>query len=57
MVNFGNVAVSQKYNVHEIIAHFSPIVDKKISSHFRKSFFSPTDPKFVKVVLNVNCSA
>ncbi len=42
MANFGNVAVSQKYNVHEIIAHFSPILYKKISGHFRISFFMST---------------
>jgi len=39
MANFGNVAVSQKYNVHEVIAHFSPILDKKISGPFRYYFF------------------
>jgi len=42
MSNFGNVAVSQKHNVHEIIAHFSPILYKKISGHFIISFFMST---------------
>ena len=46
MVNFNNFAVSQKYNVHEIIAHFSPILDKKISAPFRNYFFTVTRPNF-----------
>jgi len=32
MANFAfsnNVAVSQRFKVHKIIAHFSPILDKK----------------------------
>jgi hypothetical protein len=51
MANFGNVAVSQKYNVHEIIAHFSPILDKKISGPFRISFFLSTGLILMKNVL------
>jgi len=46
MVNFDNFAVSQKYNVHEIIAHFSPILDKKNSAPLRNYFFSVTRPNF-----------
>jgi len=55
MVNFNNFAVSQKYNVHEIIAHFSPILDKKISAPFRNYFFTRPnfDEKCVKISIIV----
>jgi len=39
MANFGNVAVSQKYNVHEIIAPFSPILEKKFLVLSKITFF------------------
>jgi len=56
--NFGNVAVSQKYIVHEIIAHFSPILDKKNSGPFRISFFLSTGLILMKNVLKykLQCS-
>jgi len=57
MANFDKVAVSQKYNAHEIIAHFLPILDKKISGPFKNYSFSVTrsnfDEKCVKITVTV----